>query len=394
MTVHDLRDDAPRYVAEALKITAHNWMTLDDLAGNYTLPRPNNLADLRDEIRADLGAGPLDDHEVRAWLIRDAVGRIGYENDTIEHDEDHETFRLAAGIEADTLRLDGEPLIRGRKLPDLFTPGSGAWVDNLRSYVPEGLKELRESMQNLGWLRQLPAIQDENGVVIVGHRRLDVAAELGIEPVVETVRFGEGEAADAQRAMLAIASNVGAEKISPADRKKIAADLYGAGWSMAKIGELLKVSAMSVSRDLRGFNAVLNPVEKAKRGGRPRKQHAEPASPKSEPEPAAVAPEPAEAEDVDEPQPEPVDAQPVVGTGPAKKARKLTLDEKLRSHAPVLAGHMDALATEVEKLLAEAADAGLADEIEAFFDEPFRRLRCVMNGTPYTTPTTDEEDNE
>ena len=117
---------------------------------------------------------------------------------------------------------------------------------------------------------QLPAIADEYGVVIVGHRRLDVAKELGIEPVIVTVRFGEGDKGDAARAALAIASNVGAEPISAADRKKIAADLYGSGWSMAKIGELLKVATMTVSRDLRNLTS-LNSPDQPKRG-RPRKQ--------------------------------------------------------------------------------------------------------------------------
>jgi hypothetical protein len=55
-----------------------------------------------------------------------------------------------------------------------------------------------------------------------------------------------------------------------------------------------------------------------------------------------------------------------------------------------VAARMDMLAAEVEALFTEAADAGMADEVEAMFDVPFRRLRDVMYGTVDTTP---KEDN-
>jgi hypothetical protein len=266
----DLRDDAPRYVAEALKKTGHEFVAIDDLVDNYALPRPNNLPDLRDEIRGDLAqsVGKLEDHDVKRWLIRDAVQRIDQQSDALEHDENGEKLPLTEDVDIDTVDLDGEPLIRRRVLPDLFDPQTGPWANNIRTYSTEGLKELRESMTEFGWLRHLPAIQDENGVVLVGHRRLDVAADLGIKPVIETVRFGEGEAGVAARAALTIASNVGAEKMNQTDRKKIAADLYGQGWSMPKIGKLLKVATMTISRDLSGLTGV----KPSERGGRPRKQ--------------------------------------------------------------------------------------------------------------------------
>ncbi|MGO9032220.1 hypothetical protein [Mycobacterium sp.] len=282
--VHDLEDDRARYLAEALKIAGHDWVELDTLADNYTLPKPNNLAELREDIKDELGqtSGKLDEHDAKRWLIRRAVVDINADNPgAIEIGttgdffyDGTRPFRLAEGVDVDTLKVRGELLIQPPKLPDLFNPETGKWRENVRSYTAEGFKELRESMRQLGWLRQLPAIQDENGVIIVGHRRLDVAEELGIEPVIETVRFGEGVAGDAARAALAIASNVGAEKISPADRRKIAADLYGSGWSMAKIGDLLKVATMTVSRDLRGLTHVKPVVPQRNRGGRPRKEPA------------------------------------------------------------------------------------------------------------------------
>ncbi len=181
---------------------------------------------------------------------------------------------MAEGVDADTLQLRGEPLIRKRTLPDLFNPQTGAWRENSRSADSKDDakdEELLSSMEQFGWLPDLPAIRDENGVVIVGHRRLAVAAELGIKPVITTVNFGAGEDADARRAALAIASNLGGKPLSPADRKQIARTLYGDGtttWTMTRIGKLLKVATKTISRDLSGLTDV---KPDPKRGGRPRK---------------------------------------------------------------------------------------------------------------------------
>ncbi len=272
--VHRLQDDAPRYVVAAL--TAHGPQDLDALADNYVPPKPNDMAELKSDYRNEtLDAGRIDNHDVKQWLIENAITEINAGNNSPDHDgviildEESGGYWLADGVNANQLQVGGEPLVRARALPDLFTPETGLWADNVRSFSTQGLKELRESMGQLGWLPELPGVKDENDVIIVGHRRDAVAKELGIEPVFKTVHFGEGVAADAAKAALAIASNVGAEKISPADRKKIAADLYGSGWSMAKIGELLKVATMTVSRDLSRINNV---KPRPERGGRPRKK--------------------------------------------------------------------------------------------------------------------------
>ena len=256
--IYDLNDDAPRYIIEAL-MAVDRPLSSYDLADNYDPPKPNNMAELKSDCRNEtLGAGRIDIRDVKQWLIENAITEINAGNNSPDHDgviildEESGGYRLADGVDANQLQVGGEPLVRARALPDLFTPETGLWANNVRSFSAEGLKELCESMGQLGWLPELPGVKDENDVIIVGHRRDAVAKELGIEPVFKTVHFGEGVAADAAKAALAIASNVGAEKISPADRKKIAADLYGSGWSMAKIGELLKVAAITVSRDLRG----------------------------------------------------------------------------------------------------------------------------------------------
>lgn len=57
-----------------------------------------------------------------------------------------------------------------------FHPRYGAFKDNIRR-DPGDLDELRDSMRAHGWLEHLPAIEDENGVILTGHRCLLVAAE-------------------------------------------------------------------------------------------------------------------------------------------------------------------------------------------------------------------------
>jgi ParB-like chromosome segregation protein Spo0J len=291
MTI-DLYDDSTRYVAEALKAVAPKMVSVEQLVENYDVPEPNNWNEVRGTVQSELGRPPTGD-DVKEKLIRDAIGMIASQNpdalacDPADDEDEFEECRLADGVDADDLMFGGEPLIRrGRVLPDLFSPGTGAWLENIRTPNPQGFKELRESMQAFGWPAHLPAIADENGVIIVGHRRLTVAEELGIEPLIETVHFGEGDNGDAKRAAWAIASNIGFEKLSPADRKKIAARMYGSGWSMQKIANVLKVATMTVSRDLRNLTNGKSPSDQPKRG-RPRKERSSKLTVVRDPEPEA-----------------------------------------------------------------------------------------------------------
>ena len=281
--VHRLEDDAQRYVAEVL--ATHGPQDLDALADNYVPPKPNDMADVKAGLRD--GSAAVSNVDAKLWLIEEAIVEVNRVNDNYEvgdeewieevisldmHDpasHKYGQYRLADGVDADKL-VDrrGEPLIPKSPLPDLFDPQTGLWRDNIRNFKTEDLKELRESMEQLGWLPHLPAVLDENGVVIAGHRRLEVARELGIAPVVKKITFGEGPAGEAERVALALGSNVGNEKISATDRKAIARTLYGSDrYSMEKIGELLRVSAMTISRDLSGFNIV-----KTETRGRPPKK--------------------------------------------------------------------------------------------------------------------------
>jgi predicted ArsR family transcriptional regulator len=111
--------------------------------------------------------------------------------------------------------------------------------------------ELRQSLELFGWLEDLPALVDERGVTLVGHRRLRLAKELGIEPVVEQLTFGEGAEADAERIKLVLASNIGRNALTKDDRKHIAEYLYGEReWTMEAIAKVLNVSHQTIGRDL------------------------------------------------------------------------------------------------------------------------------------------------
>jgi hypothetical protein len=77
--------------------------------------------------------------------------------------------------------------------------------------------ELRASLKG-GWNKHLPAIKDEHGVVLVGNRRLKIANEIGIEPVIKVVEFGDGPEADAERIRLANVSNIGGAPLTAEDR--------------------------------------------------------------------------------------------------------------------------------------------------------------------------------
>jgi ParB-like chromosome segregation protein Spo0J len=142
---------------------------------------------------------------------------------------------------------------------------------NIRSLIGIDDAELRESMREFGWVSEFPALVDENGTTLVGHRRLKIAAELGIPPVVKPLTLGTGTEADAERFKLALVSNIGGAPLSREDRKRIAECLYGAHeWTMERIAKALRVGTKTVARDLEGFVSVTKPPRP--KGGRPKAQ--------------------------------------------------------------------------------------------------------------------------
>jgi ParB-like chromosome segregation protein Spo0J len=136
-----------------------------------------------------------------------------------------------------------------------------AFAKNIRSITGLDDTELYESLKHHGWHPEFPAVADENGVVLVGHRRMRLAKQLGLEPVIRTITFGNGDAADAERVRLAIVSNVGSQPFSRDDRKRIAEHLYGTKeWTMEAIAKALDVSHQTIGCDL----ADLSTVDKSK----------------------------------------------------------------------------------------------------------------------------------
>jgi ParB-like chromosome segregation protein Spo0J len=264
-----------RHVATEMDRVAPAALSVEEMAATYRHPNPGDFARVR------LHEHCASDDEAVAWLIGRAVQAIARRGKSgqvqvAEHDGG---YRLV--VPFDALRYDGRKLERERndhaRLRDPFNPmsvqpiagapgGERRFSENVRRNTgKDSMDELRESMREFGWIEQFPAIEDERGVVLVGHRRLNVAAELGIAPVRMTVELGVGDAADARRFAIAIASNLGAKPFTPEERKDLAEYLYGErDWTMARIAEALKVHVDTISQDL-------SDVPKPKsRGGRPR----------------------------------------------------------------------------------------------------------------------------
>jgi DNA-binding NarL/FixJ family response regulator len=161
-------------------------------------------------------------------------------------------------------------------MKDPFNPTTGEFaLNNIRSLIGVDDTELEHSLKEFGWVEHLPAFKDENGVIIVGHRRLAIAARLGIEPVVKILQFGRGDQADAERLKLAIASNLGHKPLTKDDRRRLAQYLYEQGWTMQRIASALSVTHKTISKDLEGF--VPQVQTPRPEGGRPK------SSPKSAP---------------------------------------------------------------------------------------------------------------
>jgi hypothetical protein len=138
----DLYDDAPRHLAEALKAVAPDGVSMADLVEHYDLPKPNNMTEIRSDVKRAEGDRP-DVSEMKERLIGEAVDGINLAADEpiILYDEDMDAYRFADGVDPDSL-VDsrGEPLIRGRVLPDLFNAETGVWRENMRTPNPEGFK--------------------------------------------------------------------------------------------------------------------------------------------------------------------------------------------------------------------------------------------------------------
>jgi ParB-like chromosome segregation protein Spo0J len=257
-----------RHVASELDRAAPAALSLAELAATYRHPNPSDLARVRSVEHAD---DPV------AWLIRQAIeslmrrGKAG----TVQIEQADGAFRLA--VPFSELRFEGKRLVNlhddHAQFRAPFDPMTGQFAENIRTdkvaASKDGMEDLRESMRAFGWVPEFPALRDKRGVFLTGHRRLKVAEELGIDPVIKTLDdLGDGDEHDARRLRIALASNVGFKPLSPTDRKAIAESLYADGWVMERIGQALNVSTMQVSNDLREFKPTVN---SGSNRGRPRR---------------------------------------------------------------------------------------------------------------------------
>jgi predicted transcriptional regulator len=152
-----------------------------------------------------------------------------------------------------------------------------AYPRNIRTDdVPDEARDavLRASMETFGWVKHFPAIQDQDGKTLVGHRRLRIAKALRLEPVIKTVNCANNAARD----QVAVAANVGYVQMSKEDRKRIAQRMYADPantHTQAQIAAVLGVSQRQISTDVGDLEVVLNQnharTERNPRGaGRPR----------------------------------------------------------------------------------------------------------------------------
>jgi DNA-binding NarL/FixJ family response regulator len=141
-------------------------------------------------------------------------------------------------------------------------------VTNIRDIKGLNDDELRASLKAAGWNEHLPAIKDEDGNVIVGNRRMAIAEQEGIEPIIKVVIFGNGAEAQAARIRLANVSNIGAAPLKAQDRKRQAENLYKGGLTQQAIASMLGVSQRTISADLETLEVTSKVNDRQDRLGR------------------------------------------------------------------------------------------------------------------------------
>lgn len=243
-----------RHVATVLSRTGSTGSTVGDMAATYRADH----GDLSRIIYVEEGI--TSNAEATRWLIQRAVSALQYRGSTsrsaVQLEEVDGRWRLKVPVNG--LRFHGAQ-IKVIPEPSRFDDPTQAVVGryaggNVRTHGSgKDLAELRESMRVAGWLPGNRAVRDERGTVLTGHRRMAVAAELGI-PVrpgieVEDITFGDGDDADAKRLQQAILSNTGQAPFSKEEKVEIAQYLYrDRGWSQTNVAEALSVSQPTVAR--------------------------------------------------------------------------------------------------------------------------------------------------
>ena len=195
-----------RHLVTTLAASGGGPMPLVEVAGHYRhqggdLARVKHHHDCKDDV------------EALEWLILQAAKTLKRYVDVTEQDG-VTLVGLRDGVTADKVRYGRKKVhlnVDDHVLGDPFNPNSGELVSLRKNTGKESAadKELRDSMERFGWVEEFPAIQDERGVTLVGNRRMKVAEELGLEPVIIPVKLGRGDPADVKRFRLAYTSNAG-----------------------------------------------------------------------------------------------------------------------------------------------------------------------------------------
>lgn len=268
-----------RHVVTMLERARPRALSTGELAASYPYHLAGDLARIkRHHLTPDAG-----DQEAKVILVGLAIDELG---DQIV--AENGGYRLAVAF--GDLRFRGKPMVPSdidpyRRYGEPFNILTrGPLIDErplpFRVREPGDLTELMISLRDIGWQADLGvAIKDERGATIIGNRRLAACALLEAEghtvdpaPVIKTVPFGKGDAADARRLKWALYSNL-SKPFTLSERRRLAEYLYGERkWTMARVAEALDVSLGTVSGDLEGFSAVEKPSRP--QGGRPKKGQA------------------------------------------------------------------------------------------------------------------------
>lgn len=256
-----------KHIRTEMEDVAPAASSISEMADSYFVPIQADLIRVKDQ------EGCRTDAEGKLWIITKVLGEWVRLNKVVV---DGDKAILADGVTFDDLRWNRTKVTRLAP-PSAFINGEDPfnktaigplsevdgrplnYAENLRRKLGD-LTELRESLRAFGWLDHHPAIRDENGVVLVGHRRIAAAELEDVEPRFVTVNCGHGDEGDAQRFRLAIGSNMGGKPLGIPDRVRLAMYLYNdKGWDQAQVAEALAVSTSTVSEDLKSRSTMPGP---------------------------------------------------------------------------------------------------------------------------------------
>jgi hypothetical protein len=241
-----------RYVATVLG-TAEEAVPFTVLAKNYKHPVYSDLARVRHYQHLD-----SDDAAIE-WIVRNAIERLNIARGPRSKRQvsfgGDDTFSLSMPFRQ--LRFRGqpiEPLVEHSLRGDPWNPQAPTYYGGLRGDIPEDDAELRQSMMAFGWIPELPALLDQNGALLVGSRRMKIAEELCITPVIKIVHIDDdsGDEGDKRRFRIAVASNVGTKTLSKNDKYRLTTYLYNdRHWSLDSIGAALRSSVVRTAELVR-----------------------------------------------------------------------------------------------------------------------------------------------